>query len=287
MSSSHHLTHWIGQALFIALSICVSKKSFRKWFFVFSIFSVPFLFLCCFVCLNSEMSNGVDYYFRCNPSGNKIVFQSQMTSQNAIISGIRIRAALDDRIINQKLNNFITFSLFACRPYRMRYWPSAKANWFINISSFFDWLLCVTVETLKCHGECLGGCVNSTASGCNVCRNLKNDGVCVDHCPSHKYLYPSRKECVDADFCIQNKLIPFQRECRQECPAKYTREDPKTKVLSNKTCFECSSVTCMRRCQPSVNPLNAIRKIEIIPHLTFLHRKSKHWQPVNCSAAAR
>lgn len=121
----------------------------------------------------------------------------------------------------------------------------------IHKISFFRFFY--RLESLKCHSECIGGCVNATSSGCNVCRNFKNEGACVDQCPKDKFLYMSRKECVDGAFCKSRGLIPFQRECRRECPAKYTREDPKTKIVSNTTCYECSSVTCMKRCQPSVS----------------------------------
>ena len=41
-------------------------------------------------------------------------------------------------------------------------------------------------NVLKCHHLCLGKCVDSTASGCFVCRDKSELGRCVQSCSKFK-----------------------------------------------------------------------------------------------------
>lgn len=58
-----------------------------------------------------------------------------------------------------------------------------------------------------------------------------------------------RMECVTADYCIANNLYPFEKECLERCPAKYTNVNPKTKKRSKTQCFPCLG-PCPLECSP-------------------------------------
>lgn len=105
-------------------------------------------------------------------------------------------------------------------------------------------------ETIKCHPQCLGGCVNETAAGCNVCQGPNNNGVCVEKCPESKYLHPISLDCVDAHVCRNNSFIPFRGECIKSCPVNYTNYNWMTNKTT-KQCFECvkNKTECMKECE--------------------------------------
>ena len=77
-------------------------------------------------------------------------------------------------------------------------------------------------DNLKCHEECLGGCSDPLASGCQVCRHFRTMYLgakkveCVPECPTN--LYALSSICVDADYCKRVHKKPIFGECRDSCP---------------------------------------------------------------------
>ncbi|KAG4072256.1 hypothetical protein HA402_004188 [Bradysia odoriphaga] len=101
---------------------------------------------------------------------------------------------------------------------------------------------------ITCHKSCLGGCVNSTASGCDVCTKLTLNGKCVDECPSDLFIYRDTMRCITKYKCIkEHEMIPFNGECRSKCPISYSNYNPATKALHKYECFACE-VKCVARC---------------------------------------
>lgn len=64
----------------------------------------------------------------------------------------------------------------------------------------------------------MGGCTNTTASDCKVCRHfrIKKKKQCVKECPSNLFAYGSL--CVEADYCTSLHRKPIFGECRDSCP---------------------------------------------------------------------
>lgn len=106
-------------------------------------------------------------------------------------------------------------------------------------------------EKIKCHQQCLGGCTNTKPSGCNVCRGPKHNGTCVEQCPKDKFLF--YKECIDAKYCIAMKRIPFQGECRRDCPPKYRKAFKSSKINQTITVCEMCPVECPKECHMNEN----------------------------------
>lgn len=77
---------------------------------------------------------------------------------------------------------------------------------------------------------------------------MSDEGLCVDKCPNTKYYYPIRRQCVTHDYCLSKKRIPFQGECRSECPSNYTNINSDNDAISNLTCFKCT-LSCTKRCR--------------------------------------
>lgn len=115
------------------------------------------------------------------------------------------------------------------------------ASYFFSSNLIFLSFFPVTA-TIKCHEECIGGCVNETASGCSVCRNyrLLND-TCVRECPANLFLLSSL--CVDAAFCRSENKIPFEHECLNFCPKNYQLNNDTSALVPE--CIKCEP-KCLR-----------------------------------------
>lgn len=101
-----------------------------------------------------------------------------------------------------------------------------------------------------CHSECIGGCINSTATGCTACANyriVRND-TCVDKCPDHLFVYGNL--CVNAIFCIKRKKKPFMGECRELCPPGFIDTDANNQPLPlDRPCVKCVDQCDLKECQ--------------------------------------
>lgn len=95
----------------------------------------------------------------------------------------------------------------------------------------------------------MGGCRNSTATGCTVCRNYRNlnDFACVRQCADDRFIYSNL--CVDANFCIRKRRKPFLGECRESCPPNYIDRNQTTNDVlpPTKPCMPCTD-QCAREC---------------------------------------
>lgn len=120
-----------------------------------------------------------------------------------------------------------------------------RFNLFLSILFFSLPLTFLFVAaTLKCHKECIGDCVNETASGCSVCRNYRlMNGTCVQECPANLFVLSSL--CVNATYCRSENKIPFDRECINFCPKNY-RPNANTSELAQQ-CVKCEP-KCLREC---------------------------------------
>ncbi|XP_037024590.1 insulin-like peptide receptor [Bradysia coprophila] len=107
------------------------------------------------------------------------------------------------------------------------------------------------MKGITCHKSCLGGCVNATASGCDVCTKLTLNGTCVDECPSDLIIFRDTMRCITKIECMkEHRLIPFNGECRSKCPVSYSNYHPDTKAFHPFECFACE-IKCISRCPGS------------------------------------
>ncbi|XP_073823954.1 insulin receptor [Musca autumnalis] len=93
-----------------------------------------------------------------------------------------------------------------------------------------------------CDEQCLGGCNNGV---CAVCRSWTDHGVCVEECPSDKYISADYLRCYTREECIAKKLMIYENHCVTSCPSGYT--------LNNVThnCDSCGGVNnCLKTCNP-------------------------------------
>ncbi|XP_030561888.1 insulin-like peptide receptor [Drosophila novamexicana] len=95
----------------------------------------------------------------------------------------------------------------------------------------------------SCHEECLGGCYNSTAAGCAVCRGLTNAGVCVKRCPPDKYVLEQYQRCYTRDECVlHHGHFTFDRKCVAFCPSGH-------KANARSECVRCDPLEpCVSVC---------------------------------------
>ncbi len=64
----------------------------------------------------------------------------------------------------------------------------------------------------------------------------------------HRYEYPDTKRCITNLTCIRRyNSIPFNGECRQQCPAEYSQYHPITNEFHDYQCFKCE-IKCPQRC---------------------------------------
>ncbi|XP_065078934.1 insulin receptor [Ochlerotatus camptorhynchus] len=145
--------------------------------------------------------------------------------------------------------------------------------------------------TIKCHEQCLGGCVNRKDTGCRVCRGFKEGKRCVEKCSEGKVLYDETLRCISKPTCINRGGLLYEGSCLKECPAGYSATDVEEldADFSNHTCYECHE-QCPKICEGSqimylldaerlqgckiINGTLQIRMNEDNPHLVEELKKS-------------
>ncbi|XP_013109368.2 insulin-like peptide receptor [Stomoxys calcitrans] len=105
-----------------------------------------------------------------------------------------------------------------------------------------------------CHDQCLGGCYNTTAQGCAVCRSWTDHGQCVSKCPKDKYPSQHYLRCYTREECIAKKLVIYKQTCVAKCPSGYR--------LNNIT-QECDSCGGVNSCITVCNSTSALEPIYI------------------------
>lgn len=60
-------------------------------------------------------------------------------------------------------------------------------------------------------------------------------------------LFRDTMRCITKEACLQAKLIPFNGECRVQCPDSYSQFNPATQRMHRNECFKCE-VKCEQRC---------------------------------------
>ncbi|XP_037913549.1 insulin-like receptor isoform X2 [Hermetia illucens] len=120
-----------------------------------------------------------------------------------------------------------------------------------DCQKFKDDNLLRMMSTIKCHPLCLGGCRNSSAAGCNVCKGISDLGVCVEKCPSNKVLIPEYFRCYSREDCRRFGRIIYQNECLLSCPAGFSTTDFSTGEISQTECFPCRDQQCPKICEPN------------------------------------
>ncbi|XP_075149459.1 insulin-like peptide receptor [Haematobia irritans] len=139
------------------------------------------------------------------------------------------------------------------------YWSNMSCQKFDN-----DNIIDFTKGITNCNAQCLGGCYNSTARGCAVCRSWTDHGECVSKCPKDKYASAHYLRCYTREECIAKKSVIFKHACVDACPSGYK--------LNNITheCDSCGGVnSCIKTCNPKViqepiyiNTLDDIEKLK-------------------------
>ncbi|CRL06839.1 CLUMA_CG019541, isoform A [Clunio marinus] len=101
-----------------------------------------------------------------------------------------------------------------------------------------------------CHHLCLGHCTNRTASGCYVCKDLSEDGVCVNKCSENKVLNIDTRRCLDKSKCVALNRYIFNNECLESCPPGFTAALNQNDTLSTtNVCIKCID-KCPKICSP-------------------------------------
>lgn len=140
-----------------------------------------------------------------------------------------------------------------------------KTNYYDSFGVSFYKTQKIDTDTgrIKCHPECLGGCVNETAQGCRVCKSYNDDGTCVKKCPTDKFSFKPRMMCVSAHVCREAERIPYDGKCGTKCPPKtnpYVYTDPLLRINIT-SCRPCPR--CMRKCGwvPPIDTLSMISQL--------------------------
>ncbi|KAG5668610.1 hypothetical protein PVAND_016546 [Polypedilum vanderplanki] len=112
-----------------------------------------------------------------------------------------------------------------------------------------------------CDPSCIGGCEDDKPKNCFACRKFALGNYpnmqCLDKCPNNTYAYLDRRcltkdQCYDlntataTDSSVKNPdalFIPFENECRKDCPQNYT----KVNTGRNMTCEKCNG-PCLKEC---------------------------------------
>lgn len=107
-----------------------------------------------------------------------------------------------------------------------------------------------------CHKECYGGCYEKdNPSACYQCRNVNNNGECVEKCTGEK-IYRDRF-CVTKDQCDEiyfsspppawnynkKKPVDVDSKCTITCPKGFQR-----KGFNSSECVECPGRICTKKC---------------------------------------
>ncbi|KAJ8922800.1 hypothetical protein NQ315_007835, partial [Exocentrus adspersus] len=114
---------------------------------------------------------------------------------------------------------------------------------------------CQTMNTGKCHKECLGCSQNNSEKHCWACRNYDDHGTCVEKCPTtgpiEKYTQTTSSKCVTADECnaMNGTWWIFRDECVDECPSDY-------EIFKKDNRIECTY--CGNNCTKECNVTAAI-----------------------------
>lgn len=103
-------------------------------------------------------------------------------------------------------------------------------------------LLNLARGNFKCHPECLGGCYNSSNTGCYVCKSITDHGACVTKCPPNMYYSEQHQRCYTKEECYENRLYIIGRECVRNCPSGYNQS---RKLVE---CVQCKD--CVIQCFP-------------------------------------
>ncbi|XP_055919059.1 insulin-like peptide receptor [Eupeodes corollae] len=117
-------------------------------------------------------------------------------------------------------------------------WSNNYCQKFENVN-----LINLTQTSLHCDPQCLGGCYNSSNTGCNMCKGINDHGACVDKCPNNTFFSENYQRCYTKEECYKLKNYLFNDECNRRCPSGYNHS---RKVGS---CVKCTE-GCIRECFP-------------------------------------
>ncbi|XP_050101530.1 insulin-like peptide receptor [Anopheles aquasalis] len=106
---------------------------------------------------------------------------------------------------------------------------------------------------IKCHAECLGGCVGNKSSECLVCRGWKEGDQCVSECSAERLQFRLTNRCITVDSCLRRGGLLHGQECVLQCPAGYspTNVDEEVADFSLRRCFPCEP-SCPKVCPGAV-----------------------------------
>ncbi|XP_001356288.4 insulin receptor isoform X1 [Drosophila pseudoobscura] len=102
------------------------------------------------------------------------------------------------------------------------------------------------VKVDYCHDECLGGChQNGSATACQICRGISDEGVCVKRCPERKYLLEQYQRCYTQEECVKkHNHFTFVSQCVGFCPSGYRANE-------KNECMRCGpQEACISVCSP-------------------------------------
>uniref|UniRef100_A0A182Q8S0 receptor protein-tyrosine kinase n=1 Tax=Anopheles farauti TaxID=69004 RepID=A0A182Q8S0_9DIPT len=134
---------------------------------------------------------------------------------------------------------------------------------------------------IKCHQQCIGGCTNTTAYDCKVCRGWKEGRRCVEQCSADRLLYRPTKRCITHDACLERDGLLHDNECVLECPAGFstTNVDQEQADFSKHKCFPCRH-RCPKVCDGTeiqyLSDADRVRGCTIINGTLHIRLKEDH-----------
>ncbi|KAG5669147.1 hypothetical protein PVAND_017042 [Polypedilum vanderplanki] len=150
---------------------------------------------------------------------------------------------------------------------------------------------CSPNQQICCDHSCIGGCKDDNPKACFACRKFAFGNYpniqCVDECPNDTFAYLDRR-CITKAQCYdlntegilkdpESPFIPFNGECRKDCPPNYKKVNTGRKL----TCEKCVG-PCLKECPfgsvDSIEAAQALKGCNIIdgPLEIQIRRISKH-----------
>ncbi|KAG5667137.1 hypothetical protein PVAND_015134 [Polypedilum vanderplanki] len=117
---------------------------------------------------------------------------------------------------------------------------------------------CSPNQQTCCDHSCIGGCEDDKPKNCFACRKFAYGTYpnieCLDKCPNGTFAHLERR-CLTRDQCydLNNDsvlkehdatFIPFEKECRKDCPPNYRKVNTGRKIF----CQKCQG-SCLKECR--------------------------------------
>ncbi|CAH1159729.1 unnamed protein product [Phaedon cochleariae] len=129
------------------------------------------------------------------------------------------------------------------------------------------------IPTSTCDRECLGCTKMNSPRHCSVCKNLEDNGTCVEKCPPNKYVHAYVNKCVTKEECttlMQSKGPWWTHEdtCVSECPQFFEQDTRVTSDGVNETFCKFCGENCEKHC--STTDIESIYKLQALKGCTHI-----------------